>query len=231
MENNDDPGVSLNSISSAGRNAAAERRDRAAEERDFAARVRDGVAAVGRASPYSRQRELAAQDREDAAKDRRSAAKDREAASNELADEGIDSLTGVMRRGVGLAAVQREMDRSERDGEPLVLAFVDIDGLKAVNDTQGHSAGDRMLQDVAGCITDDLRAYDVVTRIGGDEFVCALSGQNVGQAGKRYDEMALRLGQKASGARMTVGLAAMRAGDLLGGLVDRADRAMIEARQ
>jgi hypothetical protein len=43
--------------------------------------------------------------------------------------------------------------------------------------------------------------------------------------------MALRLEQKASGARMTVGLAALRAGDLLGDLVDRADRAMIEARQ
>jgi diguanylate cyclase (GGDEF)-like protein len=209
----------------------AEERDRAAEDRDFAAQVRDGVAAVGRANPYSHQRELAAQDREEAAKDRRLAAKDREAASNELAGEGIDSLTGVMRRGVGLAAVQREMDRSERDGEPLVLAFVDVVGLKAANDSQGHSAGDRMLQDVAGCITDDLRPYDVVTRIGGDEFVCTLSGQSVAQADKRYKGMALHLGKRPSGARMTVGLAALGAGDLLVDLVDRADRAMIDARQ
>jgi len=70
-----------------------------------------------------------------------------------------------------------------------------------------------------------------VTRIGGDEFVCTLSGQSVAQAGRRYEEMALRLEQRASGARMTVGLAAQRAGDLLGDLVDRADRAMIDARQ
>jgi diguanylate cyclase (GGDEF)-like protein len=221
----------LNSITASGRDAAAEERDRAAEERDFAAQVRDGVAAVGRANLYSHQRELAAQDREEAAKDRRLAAKDREAASNELAGEGIDSLTGVMRRGVGLAAIQREMDRSERGGVPLVLAFVDIVGLKAINDTRGHSAGDRMLQDVAGCITDDLRAYDLVTRIGGDEFVYTLSGQSVAQAGRRCEEMALRLEQRASGAQMTVGLAALRAGDLLGDLVDRADRAMIEARR
>ena len=135
-----------------------------------------------------------------------------------------------MRRGVGLSAVDREMDRSERDGEPLVLAYVDIVGLKAVNDTQGHSAGDRMLQDVAGCISDELRAYDLVARIGGDEFVCTLSGQSVAQAAMRCEAMARHLEQRASGARMTVGLAAMRAGDLLADLVDRADRAMIVAR-
>src|SRR5436305_1575409 len=116
MRDSEDRNVSLNPITASTRDAAAEERDRAAEERDFAAQVRDGVAAVGRANPYSHQRELAAQDREEAAKDRRLAAKDREAASNELAGEGIDSLTGVMRRNVGLAAVQREMDRSERDG-------------------------------------------------------------------------------------------------------------------
>jgi diguanylate cyclase (GGDEF)-like protein len=101
-----------------------------------------------------------------------------------------------MRRNVGLAAVQREMDRSERDGTPLVLAFVDVVGLKATNDTRGHSAGDRMLQEVAGCITDDLRTYDLVTRIGGDEFVCTLSGQSVAQAAKalRGDGAASRAG-------------------------------------
>ena len=227
--NSDDPSVSLSSIAASGRDAAAEERDRAAEERDFAAEVRDGVAAVGQAN--SHQRELAAQDREGAAEDRRLASKDREAARDELTDEGTDSLTGVMRRGVGLAAVQREMDRSERDGVPLVVAFVDIVGLKNTNDTHGHSAGDRMLQDVARCITDDLRAYDLVTRVGGDEFVCTLSGQSVAQAGRRYEEMALRLGREASSAQMTVGLAEQRAGDSLGDLVDRADRAMIDARR
>jgi GGDEF domain-containing protein len=70
-----------------------------------------------------------------------------------------------------------------------------------------------------------------VTRIGGDEFVCTLSGQSVAQAATRYEQMALRLEQGESGARMTVGLAALRAGDLLEDLVDRADRAMIEGRQ
>jgi diguanylate cyclase (GGDEF)-like protein len=231
MRASEDQDTSLDATRASDRDTAAELRDRAAEDRDFAAQVRDGVAAVGQSHPYSHQRELAARDREEAARDRRHAARDRESASHELANHGVDSLTGVMGRRVGLAAVQREMDRSERNGESLVLAFVDTVGLKAINDTRGHAAGDRVLQDVAGCITDDLRSYDLVTRVGGDEFVCTLSGQSVAQAGVRYEKMSLRLAERSSGARMTVGLAALQAGDSLGELVDRADQAMIVARR
>jgi diguanylate cyclase (GGDEF)-like protein len=213
------------------RDAAAERRDRAAEDRDFAAKVRDGVAAVGENQPRSEERELAARDREEAARDRVHAARDRELASDELANEGIDSLTGAMGRRVGLAAIQREMDRAERSGESLVVAFVDTLGLKAINDSQGHAAGDRALQDVAGCIRSDLRSYDLVTRVGGDEFVCTLSGQSLAEAGARYKKMAVHLAMGPTGAGMTVGLAALRAGDSLESLVDRADRAMIGSRR
>jgi diguanylate cyclase (GGDEF)-like protein len=229
MKASEDRDTSLDLLSA--RDTAAEQRDRAAEDRDFAAQVRDGVAAVGPRPPYSHQRELAARDREAAAKDRRHAARDRESASHELANRGIDSLTGVMGRQVGLAAVQREMDRSERIGEPMVLAFVDTVGLKAINDTQGHAAGDRVLEDIAGCIADDLRSYDLVTRVGGDEFVCTLSGQSVAEADARYEKISLRLAKGSNGAVMTVGLAALRAGDSLGELVDRADQAMIESRR
>jgi diguanylate cyclase (GGDEF)-like protein len=231
MKASDDRDLSLTGISSSSRDAAAELRDRAAEDRDFAARVRDGVAGVGERKPWFEERELAAHDREEAAKDRAHAARDRESASHELANRGIDSLTGVMGRQMGLAAVQREMDRSERTGEPLVLAFVDTVGLKAINDTRGHAAGDRVLEDIAGCITDDLRSYDLVTRVGGDEFICTLSGQSVAQAGARYEKISLRLAKGSNGAVMTVGLAALRAGDSLGELVDRADQAMLEARR
>ncbi|HEY5051855.1 MAG TPA: GGDEF domain-containing protein [Solirubrobacterales bacterium] len=229
MGDSEDQNPSLDAISASVRDAAAERRDRAAEKRDLAAQARDGLAVPG--EPLGEQRELAARDRQEAAEDRRHAARDRESAKHELAYEGIDALTGVMGRRVGLAAVQREMDRSERLGESLVLAFVDTVGLKAVNDTQGHAAGDRVLQDVAGCITDDLRSYDLVTRVGGDEFVCTLSGQSIAQADARYKKMSLHLAERSSGAVMTVGLAAFQTGDSLGELVDRADQAMIEARR
>ena len=83
------------------------------------------------------QREAAARDRERAAEDRRLAARDRAAAAGELALEGADYLTGALRRRVGLAAIQRELDRTRRTGERLVVAFVDVNGLKAINDKQG----------------------------------------------------------------------------------------------
>jgi len=136
-----------------------------------------------------------------------------------------------MRRRVGLAAVQREMDRAERTGDLLVLAFVDTIGLKAINDTQGHGAGDQVLRDVAGCLTSDLRAYDIVTRVGGDEFVCTHSGQTIAQVDARYEEVSRRLAQRSSGARMRVGVAMRQKGDSLEELVDRADQAMIGARR
>ncbi|HEV7770818.1 MAG TPA: HD domain-containing phosphohydrolase [Solirubrobacterales bacterium] len=228
-ESSEDLGVSQAVESASLRDAAAEQRDRAAEERDLAAQARDVVMVNG--GPKPAKPSEASRDRSQAADDRRQAARDRKSASHELAYEGIDSLTGVMRRRVGLAAVQREMDRAERTGELLVLAFVDTVGLKAINDTQGHAAGDRVLQDLAGCLTDGLRSYDTVTRVGGDEFVCTHSGQTIAQAEARYEEISHRLAGRPSGARMRVGLAMRQKGDSLAELVDRADQEMIGSRR
>jgi diguanylate cyclase (GGDEF)-like protein len=211
------------------RDQAAEERDREAEGRDVAAQARDDLVAGGGA--HSIQRSLAALDRSNAARDRAQAARDRESARYELAFEGIDSLTGAMGRRVGLAAVQREMDRAERTGEPFVLAFVDTVGLKAINDTKGHAVGDQVLQDIAGCVKQDRRSYDLVARIGGDEFVCTHSDQSIAQAETRYASLALRLAEQSSDAKMSVGLAALQAGDSLTELVDRADQAMLGTRR
>jgi putative two-component system response regulator len=179
----------------------------------------------------SRESRQELRDRRKAPEDRRQSARDRESAGQELACEGVDSLTGVLRRRVGLAAIQREMDRAERTDQPLAVAFVDAVGLKTINDTRGHLAGDKVLQDIAACITEDLRSYDLVARIGGDEFVCALPGQTVAQAEARYAQIADHLSERGSGARMTAGLAARLGGDSLEQLVDRADQAMLRIRR
>jgi GGDEF domain-containing protein len=107
-------------------------------------------------------------------------AKDRE-------DSGTDELTGVSRRGAGLAAIGREINRVQRVGGELVAAYVDVDGLKATNDTRGHAAGDALLIAVADSLRACLRSYDVITRVGGDEFVCALPGIAVDQARRRFE--------------------------------------------
>ena len=110
---------------------------RAARDRERAAADRAGAAT---------QRAAAARDREFAARDRELAAADRAHAAAEIAAAGVDEMTGALRRGVGLASLRREVARAHRNGEPLVLAFVDVDGLKAVNDTRGHHAGDLLLE-------------------------------------------------------------------------------------
>lgn len=217
-------------ISLAPREAAAEQRDRAADQRDLAAELRDRLSTSGE-QLSGNERGQAAADRQGAAEDRRRAAEDRQAASHDLAFAGLDALTGVMGRRAGLAALQREMDRSERTGEPLVVAFIDTVGLKTINDSRGHAEGDRVLREVANCITEDLRSYDLVTRVGGDEFVCTLAGQSIAQARERYEQISLRLAERSNGAQITVGLAEYESGVSLADLINRADQAMIGARR
>jgi diguanylate cyclase (GGDEF)-like protein len=228
------------------RDESADRRDLAAEERDIQANVRDNAAFVADAAerPSShlpagrqwerrsaRERQLSAGDRVDSAMDRKRAAGDRESARHDLVNAEIDHLTGSMGRGAGLAAVRREMDRSERTGEQLVLAFVDVVGLKAINDTKGHAAGDRVLQAIATTIREDIRPYDFLVRLSGDEFICPHPGQYADQVHARYEHLSLLLAKAVSGARMTVGLATRRPGDSVDDLVERADQAMMADRR
>jgi diguanylate cyclase (GGDEF)-like protein len=194
---------------------------RAAGDRKRAARLRARAAAA---------RESAAADRRQAAQDRRQAAQDRAASAEELALEGIDHLTGALRRGVGLAAIQREMDRAGRTDEPLVMAFVDVDGLKTTNDAKGHAAGDALLRDVAGSVKRHLRPYDVIARFGGDEFVCSLSGHDEAAVRRRFAEISLDLEKATDRPTITVGFATRRAQERLDDLVERADAAMLAAR-
>ena len=93
-----------------------------------------------------------------------------------------DPLTGAMnRRGFG-DAVERELARASRHNRPLALAYMDVRGLKAVNDRDGHLAGDALIQQVAGLLSESARAGDVVARLGGDEFALLLPEQSAKEA-------------------------------------------------
>ena len=197
---------------------------------DALRRVRDRRRAGLVRTRAAMQRDAAAHDRELAAEDREQAAHDRSLAAAELAAEGIDDLTGAMLRRVGLGAIQREMDRTKRSGEPLVVAYIDVDGLKAVNDTAGHMAGDALLSSVADSIGHDLRSYDVICRFGGDEFLCSLTGQDAGGARERFQQIGTRLSNATSGATISVGFAERADDDTVEALVARADAELIETR-
>jgi diguanylate cyclase (GGDEF)-like protein len=88
-----------------------------------------------------------------------------------------DQLTGVLNRRGFTASAERELERARRYEHPLALAYVDVRGLKAVNDTEGHLAGDELLKEVAVLLTQSARTHDLVGRLGGDELVVLLAEQ------------------------------------------------------
>jgi diguanylate cyclase (GGDEF)-like protein len=110
-----------------------------------------------------------------------------------------DPLTGVLNRRGFAEAVERELARARRYGRPFVLAYVDVRGLKAVNDTEGHRAGDALLREAAQLLQDSARADDVVGRIGGDEMGLLLVEQapeDIAAVTDRIEEQVL--GRKAA---------------------------------
>ena len=87
-----------------------------------------------------------------------------------------DPLTGVHNRRAFWSAAARELERCRRQHEPFSLAYLDLDGFKAVNDQHGHGVGDDLLRAVAGTLQQDLRQLDMLARLGGDEFALLLPG-------------------------------------------------------
>ncbi len=218
--------ASARSRTTAERIATADRRDEVARLRDLTAAARDRAARArpGRAAAAEAlARGAAESDRNAAAADRLHAAADRSYAS-------LDELTGVLRRGAGELALTHEIDRACRSGRTLVVVVVDIDGLKAVNDTYGHAAGDALLHDVPTAITSALRSYDITVRWGGDEFVCGLSDIGRETAVTCFAEIQLALAGRTPPAWISFGVAELAAGDTVESLIARADANLYRAK-
>lgn len=181
----------------------------------------------------------------DAAVDRAAAAADRSAAAQELAEAvrlriqaadalkhaTTDELTGALARKFGLAEAARELARACRTGVGLALAFVDVDGLKQVNDSRGHPAGDALLRLVGETLRTHLRPYDVIVRYGGDEFVCVMSDLGTLEARERFDKVTDGLRDVDMKHSITFGIAEAVAGESLETLIARADADLLDARQ
>ncbi len=87
-----------------------------------------------------------------------------------------DPLTGAMNRSSLDQTVNREIDLARRHGKPLSLMVIDLDHFKKINDTYGHSIGDKVLQGTVNCIQRTIRSSDILFRYGGEEFVVLLNG-------------------------------------------------------
>jgi len=86
-----------------------------------------------------------------------------------------DALTGVFNRYYFEKQFREEVELSKRFGQPLSLILIDLNGLKAINDSEGHEAGDRSLKETAHFIRNFTHSLDTIYRVGGDEFIILLS--------------------------------------------------------
>jgi diguanylate cyclase (GGDEF)-like protein len=207
-------------------------RDRAALARDHSAELRDREVGTREASDRvaTDERRAAAADREEAARDREQAARDRLAAQTvrdellrQLVVAETDQLTGARARTAGLSDIDREIARAYRTGSLLVAVYVDVVGLKVVNDAYGHAAGDALLQRVVGEIRVHLRSYDVIVRLGGDEFLCAMPGATILEASQRFGAIQAALEADSHPSHIKYGLAALGHEASSAELIERAD--------
>ncbi len=108
-----------------------------------------------------------------------------------------------------------------------MIAYIDVIGLKMINGTQGHAAGDRLLSDVVAQIRVHLRPYDLIIRLGGDEFLCVMSNLTPEAARKRFAAVAAVLSPAPHPGAIRTGFAALRDQDTPAQLIARADGQLI----
>jgi diguanylate cyclase (GGDEF)-like protein len=136
-----------------------------------------------------------------------------------------DALTGTLNR-QGLARAARKLIAlGERTESLLTVAILDLDGFKAVNDTLGHAAGDRLLAETVAAWRDGLRASDVLARPGGDEFVLLLPATGRSGAARVLDRL-----RAHSPSPFSHGLATVAPGETLESALARADRDLYRAK-
>ncbi len=151
----------------------------------------------------------------------------------------VDPLTGAANRLALDERLHQEMERLRRHGRPVSLIMIDLDHFKNINDEFGHIIGDKCLKEVADRLAGGLRANDLLTRYGGEEFVVVLPETNADQAREAAEKLRLLISGteflvRGNQVPVTVSLGVAQAGphDADGThLLSRADRAMYAAKK
>jgi diguanylate cyclase (GGDEF)-like protein len=139
-----------------------------------------------------------------------------------------DGLTGIANRRTLDESVPVEFARARRSGQPLALVMIDIDHFKRYNDRRGHAAGDALLRAAAQGWARQLRPTDLIARYGGEEFTLVLPACSEDQAAQLIDRLRPLMPDRQT---FSAGVAAWDGDETTNELVQRADRALLQAKK
>jgi diguanylate cyclase (GGDEF)-like protein len=149
-----------------------------------------------------------------------------------------DALTEVWNRAAILDILQRELNRSKREGSPLSVFMADIDHFKRINDTWGHQTGDTVLREVTRRMRAVIRSYDSLGRYGGEEFLVVAPGCTQTSALKLAEklrgvigESPIPTGESSLPVTLSLGVACIKEDSASETLVKRADEALYAAKR
>jgi diguanylate cyclase (GGDEF)-like protein len=145
-----------------------------------------------------------------------------------------DALTGMLNRHGGNAVLHRVHQHAVDGGPTFSVVMCDLDNFKAINDTKGHAAGDRVLVALAGVLRRQVRASDVLVRTGGDEVLVVLPGATAAAArmlGERMrDAVAHERMPDADPVTISVGAGEWDGREEISQLLERVDRALYASK-
>lgn len=237
------------------RDQAATARDHVLAQRDAAHQRDDGVfeisgaetviraagqrrRAAGQRAQAAEQRALAAQDREGAARDRvqaagerRQALGDREALALQLEINETDPLTGARALAAGLTDLEHELARCQSSGGSLVVACIDVVAPETLDSSEVRGAGDDLLKGVVALMKLQLRPFDIIIRLGDDEFLCAMSNMSLLAARDHFSAVAAAFAAPPWTGAIRIGFAELAPGETATELVARATRELAAGRR
>ncbi|WAC75210.1 GGDEF domain-containing protein [Roseateles sp. SL47] len=148
-----------------------------------------------------------------------------------------DALTGLNNRRHAEFALPLLLERARQERKPIALGLLDVDHFKHVNDTWGHGVGDQVLQQVAGCLRRQLRAADLLARVGGEEFMLVFVGVTPARAQEICERLRAGIARHAwkdvapeLNLTVSIGLSACDLPERAQALVETADQALYAAK-
>ena len=145
-----------------------------------------------------------------------------------------DELTGLWNRRMIFKRLEEEISRARRYQEPLVILILDVDHFKEINDCYGHLQGDRVLQDIARVIEDEIREVDIPGRYGGEEFLVLLPNTGLEGARAVAERIRQRIRETTFGDELTATISgglSLYKGENLEEYLHQADKKLFQAKR